>query len=362
MNIWHHIGQEIADFTTQIPSLPVSRQRSPRDVREQLEASFDFTIPVPLSELTQRVADFLKANTVQVTHPRYFGLFNPSVSESGIVADTLAALYNPQLATWSHAPAANELERFRLRYLARSLGLDPDTTFANFTSGGLEANMSAVLVALARRSPRWAEEGLRGLEPTPVNYLTGESHHSFLKIVRTTGLGANALCEVPTTADFRFDVSSLRQQPRTDASGGRCPLMIVGTAGTTGGGTVDPLMSLADVAEESGAWFHVDAAWGGAAAMVPRLRPALSGIERADSVTWDAHKWLSVPMSAGMFFCSHPEAVRRAFDVSTSYMPAGAGAATTDPYMTTVQWSRAAWRSERRPLSAWPGRARDREV
>jgi glutamate/tyrosine decarboxylase-like PLP-dependent enzyme len=307
-----------------------------------VDASFDFATPVPLADLTRRIVAFLKANTVHVTHPRYFGLFNPTVSEAGIVADTLAALFNPQLATWSHAPAANELERFTLRYLARMLGLDPDATFANFTSGGLEANMSAVLVALAHRFPVWAEGGVRALEATPVIYLTGESHHSFLKIARMTGLGTNALCEVSTTPDFRFDVSVLRQRVRHDAATGRCPFMIVGTAGTTGGGTTDPLAGLAEVAEQSGTWFHVDAAWGGAAALVPRLRPVLDGIERADSVTWDAHKWLSVPMGAGMFFCRHPDAVRRAFDVSTSYMPSSAGAQTADPYMTTVQWSRRA--------------------
>jgi glutamate/tyrosine decarboxylase-like PLP-dependent enzyme len=116
----------------------------------------------------------------------------------------------------------------------------------------------------------------------------------------------------------------------------------VGTAGTTGGGVVDPLPVLADIAAGCGAWVHVDAAWGGAAALVPRLRAALDGIERADSVTWDAHKWLSVPMGAGMFFCRHPAAVRAAFDVSTSYMPSTTGVETTDPYMTTVQWSRRA--------------------
>jgi glutamate/tyrosine decarboxylase-like PLP-dependent enzyme len=342
MNIWHRIGEEVDDFTTQIRTLPVVRHISPQAVRQEVDASFDFATPVPLADLTRRIVAFLKANTVHVTHPRYFGLFNPTVSEAGIVADTLAALFNPQLATWSHAPAANELERFTLRYLARMLGLDPDATFANFTSGGLEANMSAVLVALAHRFPTCAEAGVRALDARPVIYLTGESHHSFLKIARMTGLGTNALCEVSTTPDFRFDVSVLRQRLRTDAAAGRCPFMIVGTAGTTGGGTIDPLVGLAEVAEESGTWFHVDAAWGGAAALVPRLRPVLDGIGRADSVTWDAHKWLSVPMGAGMFFCRHPDAVRRAFDVSTSYMPSSASAQTADPYMTTVQWSRRA--------------------
>src|SRR5262249_35161912 len=179
-------------------------------------------------------------------------------------------------------------------------------------------------------------------EAKPVIYLTSESHHSFLKISRMTGLGADAICEVPTTASFAFDIPALRARTEADAAAGRRPFMIVGTVGTTGGGTIDPLSGLADAAGESGAWFHVDAAWGGAASLVPRLRSALKGIERADSVTWDAHKWLSVPMGAGMFFCRHADAVRGAFDVATSYMPSGTGANTADPYATTMQWSRRA--------------------
>jgi aromatic-L-amino-acid/L-tryptophan decarboxylase len=128
----------------------------------------------------------------------------------------------------------------------------------------------------------------------------------------------------------------------TDARTGRLPFLIVGTAGSTGAGVVDPLADLADLAAESNVWLHVDAAWGGAAVLVPRLRPSLRGIERADSVTWDAHKWLSVPMGAGMFFCRHVDAIRRAFDVSTSYMPSRAGGETAEPYLTTLQWSRRA--------------------
>jgi glutamate/tyrosine decarboxylase-like PLP-dependent enzyme len=342
MSIWNDVGQEIQDFTSRIRTLPVIRQVPPPVVRQQVESTFDLETPMPLAELTAKVVALLRAHTVQVTHPRYFGLFNPSVSEAGIVADTLAALYNLQLAAWSHAPAANELERLALRHLAKALGFEPDTTFANFTTGGLESNLSAVLAALAHRFPAVSTQGTSALDARPVIYLTGESHHSFLKVARMSGLGTEALCEVATTARFAFDVPALRDRIRSDMNAGRRPFMIVGTAGTTGGGVVDPLPALADIAAEYDAWFHVDAAWGGAAALVPRLRAALDGIERADSVAWDAHKWLSVPMGAGMFFCRHPRAIRDAFDVSASYMPSTTSADTLDPYMTTVQWSRRA--------------------
>jgi glutamate/tyrosine decarboxylase-like PLP-dependent enzyme len=115
--------------------------------------------------------------------------------------------------------------------------------------------------------------------------------------------------------------------------------VVVGTAGTTSAGAVDPLPSLADAAAGAGCWFHVDAAWGGAALLSRRLAPLLRGIERADSVTWDAHKGLFVPMGAGMFFCRHPRAVARAFSVRKSYAP-GSSEESRDPYLTTAQWSR----------------------
>jgi glutamate/tyrosine decarboxylase-like PLP-dependent enzyme len=342
MTLWEQVGREVDDFISGIRTLPVSSSPRPDTVRQAIESRFDFVEPIRLPDLTQQVADLLRQYAVHVTHPRYFGLFNPSVSTASIVADTLAALYNPQLAAWSHSPAANEIERVTLRYFAQALGFDADASSANFTTGGLEANLSAVVVALVHRFPAYERGGTGSLEAKPAIYVTNESHHSFVKICRIAGLGTDALREVPTTAQFTMDTQALRNIIDLDASSGRRPFLIVATAGTTGGGIVDPLPELADIAAASNVWFHVDAAWGGAAVLVPRLRPALRGIERADSITWDAHKWLSVPMGAGMFFCRHVDAVRRAFDVSTSYMPSTTGQETTDQYHTTLQWSRRA--------------------
>jgi glutamate/tyrosine decarboxylase-like PLP-dependent enzyme len=115
--------------------------------------------------------------------------------------------------------------------------------------------------------------------------------------------------------------------------------MVVGTAGTTAAGAIDPLPDLAQFCRSEKLWLHVDAAWGGAAILSPRLRGHLVGIEAADSVTCDAHKWFSVPMGAGMFFCRHPDAVGEAFRAQTSYMP-GRTDAVADPYTSSVQWSR----------------------
>jgi glutamate/tyrosine decarboxylase-like PLP-dependent enzyme len=116
--------------------------------------------------------------------------------------------------------------------------------------------------------------------------------------------------------------------------------MVVGTAGTTAAGVIDPLPELARFCQSEGLWLHVDAAWGGAAVISPRLRPYLGGIEAADSITCDAHKWFSVPMGAGMFFCRHPDAVKAAFHGEAFYMPKQTAGPVVDPYTTTSQWSR----------------------
>lgn len=138
-----------------------------------------------------------------------------------------------------------------------------------------------------------------------------------------------------------MDVPKLRQMIAEDQRAGAMPFLIVGTAGTTGAGVIDPLPELAEIASETGMWLHVDAAWGGAAAASGDLRRHLAGAESADSITLDAHKWLSVPMGAGMFLTPHGDVLDEAFAVSTSYMPPASGQAR-DPYTSSMQWSRRA--------------------
>lgn len=343
--VWAAMAEEAEAFAAaarERPVMPDASAVTPTALRTWLAHRYAFDAPVPLAEVVADAMRRLRDGTVHVTSPRYFGLFNPSVREAGVLADALAALYNPQLAAWSHAPAACEIERHTLRRLAALLGLDADATHATFTTGGAESNLSAVLAALAHHFPTSATTGIAGLGVRPALYLSAEGHHSFVKAARMAGLGTDALRPVPTTDRLTLDPTALAACIDADRRAGWHPLMVIGTAGTTGAGVVDPLGALADVAAACGAWFHVDAAWGGMAAFVPRLRPVLAGVERADSVTWDAHKGLSVPMGAGMFFCRHPHAVARAFAITTSYMPPAGGTDTVDPYATTAQWSRRA--------------------
>jgi aromatic-L-amino-acid decarboxylase len=331
-----------SDFTrlqSDIADGPILPTVTAEEIRNFLASRYDFTQKTPLEEVIPEVETMLRTWQVQVTHPRYFGLFNPSVMLASVVADSLVAMYNPQLANWRTSPAANEIERHTLAWLAERFGL-PRETVATFTSGGMEANLSAVVVALTHAFPDYGEHGLRRLQGSPSIYLTQEAHNGFNKIAHMTGLGRRALRTVATDCNLMMDVADLKRRVSEDRQNGFIPFMVVGTAGTTAAGIIDPLPEVGQFCRNAELWFHVDGAWGGSAVISEKLRPLLAGIEGADSITCDAHKWLSVSMGCGMFFCRHPETMSEAFRADVSYMPGRKAGPVFDPYTTSAQWSR----------------------
>lgn len=336
--LWRHVIGVLEDERQRISERDVS---APVDVRELRDAigAYDFDRPAEPGAVIEDVAELLRATTVHTTHPRYFGLFNPTPTLMGVVGETLAAAFNPQLAAWSHAPGAVEIEAHLLRFLGGRLGYPQEAVAGSFTSGGAEANMTAVLLALTKTWPEYGEKGLMALDGRPVMYASAESHLAWLKIAHATGIGRDAVRLVPAGPDLRMDTAALADQVAADRANGDRPFLVVATAGTTAAGVIDPLHALADLCREQGIRLHVDAAYGGAAVLSDRLRPALSGIERADSITVDAHKWMSVPMGAGAFLCTDKEGLAETFRVTTSYMPAEIPD-TVDPYTSSQQWSR----------------------
>ena len=256
---------------------------------------FSFAEPRPLDAILTDVAVMTHRWTLHSTHPRYFGLFNPHVYEVGIWGDALAALYNPHVGGWWHAPAACEIERHMLHFFACAMGWDVDEMAAHFTTGWSEANQTAVLAAIALHHGDSLREGLTKSGARPAVYV------------------------------------SRREPPLLS--------MVVGITGNTAGGAIDALPELAALARREGLWFHVNAAWGGSALVSPSLGVHLRGVELADSVTWDAHKWLSVPLEAGMFFCKHREPLTHMFDIETGYVPEGVEG-EDDLYRVSIQWSR----------------------
>src|SRR6266487_5870825 len=151
-----------AKLEAEIASGPIVPTVTPQEIRDYLASRYDFTKPLSLDEIIADVERMLRTWQVQVTHPRYFGLFNPSVTAASVIADTLVAMYNPQLATWRTSPAANEIERHTLGWLTGKFGL-PANAAASFTNGGAESNLSAAIVALTRAFPDYGESGLQKL-------------------------------------------------------------------------------------------------------------------------------------------------------------------------------------------------------
>jgi glutamate/tyrosine decarboxylase-like PLP-dependent enzyme len=309
-------------------------------IREAL-AQFDFERPVAPGEALDFAVDGLWRWQVHTPHPRYFGLFNPATTPMGIAADALVAAFNPQLAAWSHSPLAAEVEQHLVRAFAARFGFDPARTEGTFTSGGAEANHTALVTALNRAFPEIGRRGLLALRSQPILYVSPEAHHSFLKAARLSGLGTEAVREVRVDSSLRMIPEELRTRIREDREAGLSPFLVVATLGSTSAGVVDPVAELAQVADEEGVWLHADAAWGGAVALAPELKTVIEGISRASSITFDAHKWLSVPMGAGLYLTRHAGILERTFRVSARYMPREAASlGVADPYAHSMQWSR----------------------
>lgn len=300
-------------------------------------ATFDFRTPYPFDLLLSWTISQLEHGVVHVTHPRYFGLFNPAPSFPAQCADRVAAVFNPQLATSTTSPAAVEIEVHVIRSVARRAGFPPDAA-GHFTTGGTEANYTALICALTCSNHGFATDGARAFDGPPVFYVSQEGHLAWLKIAHQAGIGRSALRLVVTDGSGRMAPHALGEAIGEDRARGCVPVMIVATAGTTNAGMIDPLSACAEIAWNSGLWYHVDAAWGGALIASERLRGMLTGIERADSITIDAHKWFATTMGCGMFITRHASLLSSAFQVSTSYMPSNVP--NLDPYLNSVQWSR----------------------
>lgn len=327
------------EFRTAVSDLAVTSAPEPDEIRDHLQRRYSFEAPIDDDALVDDVAEMLERWAVHVVHPRYFGYFNPTPLPAAVAADLMTAAYNPQLAVWSHAPAAVEIEQHVLRWLMESFGLPPGEGGAHFTTGGSEANLTAIVAALTDRVPGYGERGLADAGVRPSIYRSAGAHDSFTKICHMTGVGREALRVVPVDRRYRMDVGALERRLDEDRRAGWDPLLVVATAGTTAAGVIDPLDEVALLCRDRGLWLHVDAAWGGAAVLSPALRGHLRGIERADSITCDAHKWLNVTMGAGIFLCRDRTVLEKAFRVTTDYMPP-ARESGLDPYVTSVQWSR----------------------
>ena len=330
------LTDELEASLRRIQAGPVTPNIDMQKFRAELE-TFDFKAPLPLDDALRWAIERMEHGIVQMANPRYFGLFNPGANFPAQCADRIVALFNPQLASSASSPIPVALESHLIRAVARRAAFGDDAA-GHFATGGSEANYTALLCALTAANPGFSSDGVRAFAGPVRFYTSQDCHIAWLKIAHQAGVGRAALHMVATDGRGRMDPKALQRAISDDRAAGAVPVMIVATAGTTGGGMIDPLHACADLAAQEQLWYHVDAAWGGSALASIRLRGVLEGLERAHSITIDAHKWLATTMGCAIFITRRANLLSEAFHASANFMPSSVSA--VDPYLNSVQWSR----------------------
>jgi aromatic-L-amino-acid/L-tryptophan decarboxylase len=275
-------------------------------------------------ELLQECRSKIFPNSMAIGSTRYFGMMNPLPVPVAVFADALTSIMNQNAASWRHAPAATAIEKRVIRWFCEIFGLG-DTAFGTLVPGGSFANITGLKLAINRALDRdigtWDQEDPPHLEEMGRLrfYVTEQAHYSFRKAVDLLGLGHGQLRKIPADALFRIDLDILRSSIQEDIEAGLRPCCVIGVAGTTNTGSIDKLEQLADIAQQHDCWFHVDAAYGGAVMLSERYSHMLKGIERADSITVDPHKWFYVPFEAGGILVRDGDFLRKSFLVRPEY-------------------------------------------
>jgi aromatic-L-amino-acid decarboxylase len=312
----------ISDYVSALDQARVCSDATP----EELVKLFDEPLPMTglnASEVLSRFSSDIAPHSMAITSPRYFGLFNPTPLPVAVWSDALVSALNQNGAAWRNSPAANVIEARVIRWLCELIGYGSNA-FGTITSGGSEANLVGLKCARDAANEKIRDEGLRAAPNDLVVYATEQSHYSIEKSLDIIGMGRKSLRKIPTDERFHIRADILRETIERDRDEGRIICCICGAAGATSTGVVDPLDELADIADHAGCWFHVDAAYGGALAFSDKHKPLLKGIERANSVTIDPHKWMFVPFACGALLTRDGQKILRdSFDVTPEYLSEG---------------------------------------
>jgi aromatic-L-amino-acid decarboxylase len=320
----HRLVDWIAEYLSGAERYPVLSRLAPGELTASLPSQ-----PPLEGEAFDAVLDDLDERIVPaLTHwnsPNFFAYFAITASAPGVLGEFLSAALNQQAMLWRTSPAATELEEVVLGWLREMMGL-PGTFEGVIYDTASISSLHALAAARERAVPDVRGAGLAGRDLPPLRvYCSEHAHSSIDKAVILLGLGHAALVKVPADAEFRMDPAALAQAIAADRAAGRQPLAVVATTGTTSTTSVDPVPAIAAICEAEGLWLHVDAAYGGAAAIVPGWEWVLEGCARADSLVVNPHKWLFTPFDLSAFYCRHMDVVRAAFSLVPEYLR------TTDP-------------------------------
>jgi len=311
----HEVIDWIADYTNHIRDYPVLARVNPGDLSSRLPKN----APEQGEQMDALLRDFRELILPAVTHPnhpRCHGYFPSSASGPGILAECFAAALNTNGMLWKSAPAATELEQTTVGWLRNWLGLPEE--FFGIIHDTASSNTSYAMAAARQKFDPSVREN--GQTQTFVVYTSKEAHSSVEKAAMTLGIGQKNVRKIGVDSEYRMRPDLLREAIDRDRKEGRKPFFISATVGTTSVASIDPLPALADVAADYGMWLHVDAAYGGAAAVVPEFRHVLEGAERADSLVINAHKWLFTPVDLSVLYTRHRDILRETFSLVPEYL------------------------------------------
>jgi glutamate/tyrosine decarboxylase-like PLP-dependent enzyme len=308
----------MVDYFGSVREFPVAPATSAAELRARLAE------PLPaegrdVGQLLDVFRDVVVPGSRHNGHPRQFGYVQAPGTAVAAVADLLASALNSNLTAWRSAPAPVELERVAVDWVREAIGLPPGAD-GLFLSGGSMATFTALAAARHRHcGDAVAADGMAA-HPRPLRiYTSTQSHHSIHKAAALLGIGRRNVREVGVDERFRMDVDQLVRAIEQDRAAGADPYCVVATAGTVVTGAVDPLAEIAAVAREYGLWLHVDACYGGFARLAPSVRGLFDGLEQADSVALDPHKWLYLPADCGCLIYRDPAAISGAFALDADY-------------------------------------------
>jgi len=336
----HALIDWIAEYLAHPERYPVLPRVAPGDVRDALPRA----APVEGEPFERIFADFERVIVPAVTHwnhPGFFAYFAITASEPGILAELLSAALNQQAMLWRTSPAATELEEVALGWLRQLVGL-PDSFEGVIYDTASIATLHGLAAAREVAIPDVRTAGLAGradIDPLRV-YCSEHAHSSVDKAVVLLGLGHDALRRIPADSQFRLDLDALRAAIVEDRGAGRRPMAVVATIGTTSMTSADPVEPAADLCAAEHIWLHVDAAYAGAAALIPEHRQHFRGWERADSIVINPHKWLFTPFDLSAFYCRRMDVVRRAFSLVPEYLRTSEGARVRNLMDTGIQLGR----------------------
>jgi aromatic-L-amino-acid decarboxylase len=316
----HRIADWVADYREGIEDLRISPDVVPGEIKARLpQAPPDAA--VPLNDIFQDFKKLIIPGIVHWGHPAFLGYFGSSTTSAGIVGEMLMGALNVSTMTWRTSPAATELETLVLDWLRQLLELSTDYTGVVYDTASV-AVMHALAAARENLGFDARAQGLCGRAEVPVLriYASDQAHSSVEKAAITLGIGERNVRRVPCEANYRMDVSALRSAIETDSRAGLLPMAVIATVGTTSTTSVDPVHEIAAVCNEHRLWLHVDAAYGGAMALLPEGRHVMNGVEAADSIVVNPHKWLFVPLDFSALYLRRPELLRATFSLVPEYL------------------------------------------